>query len=119
MRWAFRRSALAVLAVLLVAGTGCDDFDELEDELEQLRADHNDLEARHMRLIQRLVTWTDPAGPDTESVQAWLTNVGDAICDIVAKNGPPTKYATGTRDFCADSDPPADDPPDPPDWGAD
>jgi hypothetical protein len=121
-RWT-ARWRLLLTAVLLIAAPGCYEVQNLEADLTQLRADHEALLARYNGLRNQLFTWTrqdnDPQNPGTRetSIVAWAQIAGRAICDIVNKNGPLTKYSTATRDFCGPGDPPPGEPGDPPDWG--
>jgi hypothetical protein len=122
-RWKSRRRLL-LTAVLLIAAPGCYEARNLEANLSQLRADHEALLARYNGLRNQLFTRTrqdnDPQNPGTRetSIVAWGQIAGRAICEIVAENGPVTKYSAATRDICGASEEPLNEPPslDSPTW---
>lgn len=100
----------ASLAMLLM-GSSCPsqtEFDNLKQQVTTLQAQVTTLQANHDLVVTQLKDWSD-------EVYKWQLKTGKAVCDIVAKNGPLSKYASDTKLACGPGDGLTPDPP--PDWG--
>lgn len=77
-------------------------------ELAALQIEHDTLQARHEFIVSQLSAWAQ----ETYDWEDWTFQV---ICDVIAKNGPESKYAARTVQYCQDAE--GGDPPPPPIWG--